>query len=187
MIVKNEEQLIGNCLGSVVKVADEIIVVDTGSKDRTVEIAQGLGARIIHHSWDGNYGKARNVYVRAARGNWILVLDGDEAIACRDLAKINCLVRRRSLIGYCLAIRNYTDDHDLMWNWHANDRTYSEEEKLSGCPGWVKTRMGGSSAPRSLEQGASGIVWAATLTNGIPNGGFFRDALRAGQTHRIGF
>jgi NAD(P)-dependent dehydrogenase (short-subunit alcohol dehydrogenase family) len=43
------------------------------------------------------------------------------------------------------------------------------------CPGWVKTRMGGSSAPRSLEQGASGIVWAATLGSGGPNGKFFRD------------
>jgi NAD(P)-dependent dehydrogenase (short-subunit alcohol dehydrogenase family) len=44
------------------------------------------------------------------------------------------------------------------------------------CPGWVKTRMGGSGAPRSLEQGASGIVWAATLAAGGANGGFFRDA-----------
>ena len=44
------------------------------------------------------------------------------------------------------------------------------------CPGWVKTRMGGSSAPRSLEQGASGIVWAAMLGPTGPNGGFFRDA-----------
>lgn len=43
------------------------------------------------------------------------------------------------------------------------------------CPGWVKTRMGGSGAPRSLEQGASGIVWAATLPPNGPNGGFFRD------------
>ena len=46
------------------------------------------------------------------------------------------------------------------------------------CPGWVKTRMGGSGAPRSLEQGASGIAWAATLPGegSSPNGGFFRDA-----------
>jgi NAD(P)-dependent dehydrogenase (short-subunit alcohol dehydrogenase family) len=44
------------------------------------------------------------------------------------------------------------------------------------CPGWVKTRMGGNGAPRSLEQGASGIVWAATLGANGPNGGFFRDA-----------
>ena len=43
------------------------------------------------------------------------------------------------------------------------------------CPGWVRSDMGGSSAPRSLEQGAKGIVWAATLPDGGPNGGFFRD------------
>ena len=44
------------------------------------------------------------------------------------------------------------------------------------CPGWVRTRMGGSGASRNLEKGASGIVWAATLREGGPNGGFFRDA-----------
>lgn len=45
----------------------------------------------------------------------------------------------------------------------------------SVCPGWVRTRMGGNGAPRSLEQGARGIVWAATLGDDGPNGGFFRD------------
>jgi NAD(P)-dependent dehydrogenase (short-subunit alcohol dehydrogenase family) len=44
------------------------------------------------------------------------------------------------------------------------------------CPGWVRTRMGGSAASRTIEKGASGIVWAATLREGGPNGGFFRDA-----------
>jgi NAD(P)-dependent dehydrogenase (short-subunit alcohol dehydrogenase family) len=44
------------------------------------------------------------------------------------------------------------------------------------CPGWVRTRMGGSGASRGVEKGASGIVWAATLEEGGPNGGFFRDA-----------
>lgn len=46
----------------------------------------------------------------------------------------------------------------------------------SVCPGWVKTDMGGEKAPRSLSQGAAGIVWAATLPKGGPNGGFFRDS-----------
>ncbi len=45
----------------------------------------------------------------------------------------------------------------------------------SVCPGWVKTDMGGAAAPRSVEQGASGIIWAATLPEGGPSGGFFRD------------
>jgi NAD(P)-dependent dehydrogenase (short-subunit alcohol dehydrogenase family) len=44
------------------------------------------------------------------------------------------------------------------------------------CPGWVRTRMGGSGASRGVEKGAAGIVWAATLDEGGPNGGFFRDA-----------
>jgi NAD(P)-dependent dehydrogenase (short-subunit alcohol dehydrogenase family) len=45
----------------------------------------------------------------------------------------------------------------------------------SVCPGWVRTDMGGASAPRGVDQGASGIVWAATLEEGGPSGGFFRD------------
>lgn len=43
------------------------------------------------------------------------------------------------------------------------------------CPGWVQTRMGGEHAPRTVERGAAGIVWAATLANHGPNAGFFRD------------
>lgn len=140
MIVKNEGLLIGNSLGSVKEIADEIVIVDTGSTDRTCEIAEALGARILQHSWDGSDGRARNLYLRAARGDWILVLDGDEAIARRDLAKIKSLVRKRSFIGYRLTVRNYTDDYDLMWDWHPNDRAYSREEMLSSCPGWIRTQ-----------------------------------------------
>lgn len=140
MIVKNEGQLIGNCLRGVGEVADEILVVDTGSTDGTVEIARKFGARIVHHRWDGSYGRARNVYMRAARGDWILVLDGDESIALEDLSKIKRLVRRRGTIGYHLTVRNYTSEYDLMWNWYPNDRTYPREERLSSCPGWMKTQ-----------------------------------------------
>lgn len=62
----------------------------------------------------------------------------------------------------------------------AREATGSARRVNAVCPGWVKTRMGGRSAPRSLEEGASGIVWAATLTGlggkEAPSGGFFRDA-----------
>lgn len=139
MIVKNEEKLIGNCLSSVKEIADEIVVVDTGSTDRTVKIAERFGARILYHKWDGNYGRAQNVFVKAATGDWILALDGDEAIAQQDLNKIKKLIRRRAYIGYRLTIRNYTNDYDLMWNWYPNDQTYPAEEKFSRCPGWMRT------------------------------------------------
>ena len=45
----------------------------------------------------------------------------------------------------------------------------------AGCPGWVRTDMGSPAAPRSAEEGAAGIVWLATLPDGGPHGGFFRD------------
>lgn len=48
----------------------------------------------------------------------------------------------------------------------------------SVCPGWVRTDMGGDAAPRSVEEGAQGIVWAATLPDSSPSGGFFRDGNR---------
>jgi glycosyltransferase involved in cell wall biosynthesis len=140
MVVKNEEQLIGSSIRSVRGVADEIVVVDSGSTDRTVEIAKALGARIIHYQWDGSLGRARNAYLSAARGNWVLVLDGDETISRLDLAKIKSLIRKRSMIGYRLTVRNYTEDHDLIWNWYPNDRSYPREERFSSCPGWVKTQ-----------------------------------------------
>jgi NAD(P)-dependent dehydrogenase (short-subunit alcohol dehydrogenase family) len=55
-------------------------------------------------------------------------------------------------------------------------RTLHGQRVNAVCPGWVKTRMGGDQAPRTVERGAAGIVWAATLGNDGPNGGFFRDS-----------
>ncbi len=140
LVVKNEAQLIATTIKSVGDIVDEIIVVDTGSTDRTISIATELNSRIIRYSWDGSLGRARNAYLKAARGDWILVLDGDESIAKKDLPQIKNLIRSRSVIGYCLAIRNYTDHYDLMWNWYPNNQTYPYEEKLSGCHGFAKTQ-----------------------------------------------
>jgi glycosyltransferase involved in cell wall biosynthesis len=141
LIVKNEAQLIGNCLRSIRGIAGEMVVVDTGSRDGTAEIAHSLGARVIRHRWDGNYAHARNVYLEAARGRWILALDGDESIARRDLPTIERLVRRRSFNGYELTVRNYTDTYDLMWKWSANDGTYRKEERFSRCAGSMRTKV----------------------------------------------
>jgi glycosyltransferase involved in cell wall biosynthesis len=140
MVAKNEEQLIGLALSSVKEIAHELIVVDTGSTDRTVRIARQQGAQVVLYPWDGSLGRARNAYLRAASGDWILVLDADETISKIDLARLKQLANRRSVIGYMLAIRNYTDGFDLMWNWYPNDRRYPREEKFSACPGWAKTQ-----------------------------------------------
>ena len=67
MIVKDEEAMIGRCLQAAREAVDEIVVVDTGSSDRTVEIAESLGARVLHHEWDGDFSAARNVSFAAAK------------------------------------------------------------------------------------------------------------------------
>ncbi len=78
MMVKNEEEMLSRCLSSIKDHVDEIVVVDTGSTDRTVEIAQGFGARIYHHPWENDFSKHRNQSISYARGQWIFIIDADE-------------------------------------------------------------------------------------------------------------
>lgn len=80
MIVKNEEAMLPRALESVRGLADELIVVDTGSTDKTVEIAQAFGARIFHHPWENNFSKHRNQSLAQATGDWIFVIDADEEL-----------------------------------------------------------------------------------------------------------
>jgi tetratricopeptide (TPR) repeat protein len=81
MIVKNEERFLEACLRSVEGIVDEINIVDTGSTDRTLEIAAKFGARIEHREWRNDFGWARNEALAMATKRWVLVLDGDEEIA----------------------------------------------------------------------------------------------------------
>jgi tetratricopeptide (TPR) repeat protein len=80
MIVKNEEEMLPRCLKSVKDVVDEIIVVDTGSTDQTVEISKRFGAQVYHHAWEDNFSKHRNQSLGYARGEWFMYLDADEEI-----------------------------------------------------------------------------------------------------------
>jgi glycosyltransferase involved in cell wall biosynthesis/Flp pilus assembly protein TadD len=81
MIVKNEERFLANCLASAKDIVDEIVIVDTGSTDRTIDIAQDFGAKVIHYEWTDDFSAARNISLEHATGNWALWLDADEEIA----------------------------------------------------------------------------------------------------------
>ena len=88
MMVKNEEEFLPRCLESVKDVVDEIVIVDTGSTDRTVEIAESYGARVYHHPWENDFSKHRNQSISYASGAWILEMDADEEFFSEDTQKI---------------------------------------------------------------------------------------------------
>lgn len=81
MIVKNEEENLPRCLKSLDGVCDEIVVVDTGSTDNSVDIAREAGARVEFFKWNGNEADARNYSVSKAKGDWLLMVDADEELS----------------------------------------------------------------------------------------------------------
>jgi glycosyltransferase involved in cell wall biosynthesis len=80
LIVRDEEQHLSGCLASLRGVADEVVVVDTGSTDRSIEVAKELGATVLSRRWRDDFSAARNAGLEVARGEWILYLDADERL-----------------------------------------------------------------------------------------------------------
>lgn len=78
MIVKNEEKTLTTCLESVQDIVDEMVIIDTGSTDKTVEIIKKFGAKVSFFTWCNDFAIARNVALSHVTGDWVLVLDADE-------------------------------------------------------------------------------------------------------------
>ncbi len=85
MIVKNEEELLRGCLESIRNWVDEIVIVDTGSTDKTVEIAKSYGAKIYHQEWTKDFSFHRNYSISQATCDWIFIIDADEEFVEDDL------------------------------------------------------------------------------------------------------
>jgi tetratricopeptide (TPR) repeat protein len=108
MIVKDEEEMLPGCLAAVQDGVDEIVVVDTGSSDRTVEIAESFGAKVVHFPWNGSFADARNASIEAASGDWILYLDADEHLEPGEAVEFRRLVGRTWREAFYLVETNYT-------------------------------------------------------------------------------
>jgi len=93
MIVKNEEKNIERALTWAKKVAYEQIVVDTGSTDKTVEIAESMGAKVFHFEWINDFSAAKNFAIKQAKGNWIAFLDADEYFSDKDTKALMMILR----------------------------------------------------------------------------------------------
>jgi glycosyltransferase involved in cell wall biosynthesis len=114
MIAKDEEANLPRCLKSVKGVVDEIIIVDTGSHDRTKDIAAEYGAKIFDFPWTGDFAAARNKSLEHATGDWILVLDADEAIAPDGKLSLLDALRQDEYEADFLPIINYAGTGEQM-------------------------------------------------------------------------
>ena len=94
MIVRDEENNLSHCLESVRGTFDEIVVVDTGSTDRTVEIARSFGAKVFEFEWVDSFAAARNEALSHATGDYAFWLDADDLVEPRELEKLRALLGR---------------------------------------------------------------------------------------------
>ena len=130
MIAKNEEKWLRMAIDSVRPIIDEIILVDTGSTDNTIALAEELGVKVFHRPWDDDFSPPRNLSIEKATGDWIFILDADEAIAERDLAELQRLTLDDRVCTEFLQ-RHYSNDHRLS-QYEACRGEYPEWEKDLG-------------------------------------------------------
>ena len=84
MIVKNEQECLGRCLKSVKGLFDEIVIVDTGSSDKTIEIAKSYGANVFHFDWIDDFSAARNFSFKNSTCDYVMWLDADDVVENED-------------------------------------------------------------------------------------------------------
>lgn len=140
MIVKDEERHLPRCLDSIRPAVHEMIVVDTGSTDRTRDIATLFGARLFDFPWNGSFSEARNHGIDQAKGRWILLLDADEVLSVRDHASIAQTSASAGMQAFSVLTRNYTRQVNAQ-GWTPNDGSYPDAEAADGWkPSW-KVRL----------------------------------------------
>ncbi|EGW41171.1 glycosyltransferase family 2 protein [Desulfosporosinus sp. OT] len=96
MIVRNESAHLANCLESVKDKVDEIIIIDTGSTDDTLNIAQRYTSNVFTYPWHNNFSDARNFAIEHASGDWILALDADEEVQCQASFSFHSLIAKEN-------------------------------------------------------------------------------------------
>lgn len=106
LIVKNEEKFLANCLKSCQKFFDEIVVVDTGSTDDSINIAKKFTDKVFSFKWSNDFSKARNFSKSKASSNWIFHIDADEEIEYFDKKIFNEIIQNNKIIAFFIKINN---------------------------------------------------------------------------------
>ena len=100
LIVKNEEKYLFDCLDSLRSLSPEFIVVDTGSTDSTISIAESFNCNIFHKEWVNDFSAARNESLKHATGEWILYIDADERLDKSSIKELQRIISSSSKTGY---------------------------------------------------------------------------------------
>lgn len=115
MVVRDEADYLNSSIESARPVVDEIVVVDTGSKDDTPKIAERIGAQVYQSVWPGDFASAYNLFLPLAKGNWILNLDADEILDPASRSSIRTLTGDHRFDGYLLTAYNYSYAPIMKW------------------------------------------------------------------------
>src|SRR5579884_4106366 len=106
LVTRNEEQNLPRVLRSVAGLADEVVVADTGSTDRTAAVATELGARVHEFAWDDDFAAARNFALDQATGDWVLWLNPDEELLPAGRDEIGPALTQEGVLGYAVRVQD---------------------------------------------------------------------------------
>lgn len=125
MIVKDGERYIEQCIASVFEVVSEVIIVDTGSTDNTLERVKRFHPQIYHYKWNNNFADARNLSLKHAKSDYILVLDADEVVYPEDLPKLTERINNTDADAISIKFHNITDENsEDTFNTHIGLRIF---------------------------------------------------------------
>ena len=127
MIVKNEHEHLPGCLASIRELVDELIVVDTGSTDDTVTIAESFGAKVYHHQWENNFSQARNISIGYATGEWIFIIDADEELEAEDLPLLRQMLYDTTFKAISLSVYNFSREEAMYTSFLPSIRLFRQE------------------------------------------------------------
>jgi len=144
MIVKNEEQLLARCLSSIRACCDEIIIVDTGSTDNTIAIAEKFSAKVFHRIWQQDFADARNESLSHTNAEWVLYIDADEVLTNIERFPLRDLLSRSGdvaafglqvspLIGWMpyTDFRLWRHDPDIQFVGDIHETTLPDIQRLA--------------------------------------------------------
>ncbi len=118
MIVRDEAEMLPGCLKSVQAAVDEIVVVDTGSKDDTPRIAAAHGAKVCRHEWRDDFSEARNASLKHATGLWVLWMDADERLRPSEHPRLRRALTREAVGAYLVPVLSTTPTGSQVTHGH---------------------------------------------------------------------